>query len=138
MKYIVSYYTDVYYEFTCKIVEFLMWVALVAILIILISYLCTSSKWKKAYILIHYSMYITPLLYAICFLVLRFYISVPLIIFFCLFLFHTEKTELKKLSNQFYIPDSISIKLSNKYIIIACTFFIITLILGYMYYKFVL
>ena len=138
MKYIVSYYTDVYYEFTCKIVEFLMCLALVAILIILISYLRTSSKWKKAYILIHYSMYITPLLYAISFLVFRIYISVPFIISFNLFLSYTEKKELKKLLDQFSIPDPTSLKLSNKYIIISCTFLIIIPILGYMYDKFVL
>lgn len=83
-------------------------------------------------------MYITPLLYAILFLVFRLYISIPVIIFLNLILSYTEKKELKNLLDQFCIPNPTSLKLSNKYIIISCTFLIIIPILGYMYDKFVL
>ena len=82
-------------------------------------------------------MYITPLLYAIFLLLFKLYISVPFVIFFYLFISHTEKEEIKKMSNRFHISKRVELKLSNKYIIIVSTFLIMISLLGYMYYRFV-
>lgn len=135
MKYIIANYSDEsFYDVLSGIFELFMCLAFVGILVILIVYACTSSKWKKTYRLIHYSSYLAPLVYVILFFIFRLYISVLLISVLFYVLSRIERKELKAAAKQYNIDDSSSLKTSNKFIIITTTIFIICVILLYLHH----
>ena len=136
MQYILARYTgDSAFDIVMDGVTVLMYIALTAIIALLVVYACTPVKWKKAYRLLHFSVYLAPLVYVILFLTFRSYISAVLIVGIFCCLSHLEKKELGEIATQYEITDRSDLKASRKVIIVLATVAIALIMLLYLYFR---
>jgi hypothetical protein len=133
MQYIMAQYSnDVFCDIGSSIVEILMWLMLCAMIVLLIIYASIRIPWKKAYILVYLSMYLSSGLYVILFFTVRIYISIPSIIAFFVLFYFVEKKELNEIAKKYNVSRD-KLNTSNKYIIVILTIFITVVILFYLY-----
>jgi len=113
------------YEFTSSFIEVLLWIAVGITFSILICYAATKEPWKKAYRMLHSSVYLCPIAYTIFFFALRIYVSIPLIIGLFVFFIYVEKKELATIVKTFRIRDTSKLKETNKLFVILITLLMI-------------
>lgn len=134
MDYIIaSYRGESEFDVATQVIELFMWLALIGIVAILIAYFRTPLEHKKAHLLVRFPMtYLTPIVYAVSFLVFKWYISIPLNCALFVLLFFVEKSELKTIDKKYGAPSSYMLKESNKYLIALFTLLLVGLTIGYL------
>lgn len=134
MDYIIaSYRGGDGFDAVINVIELFMWLALIGIAIVLIVYFRTPLERKKAHLLVHYpAVYLVPIVYAVVFLSLRWYISLPLNCALFFIIFFVEKSELKTIDQKYGAPSSYVLKESNKWLIALFTLLLVGLAVGYL------
>ena len=134
MDYIIaSYRGESGFDAATQVIELLMWLALVGIVAILIVYFRTPLERKKAHLLVYSpSAYLVPIVYAVIFLSLRWYIALPLNCALFLIVFFVEKSELKAIEKRYSAPSSYVLKESNKCLTVLFTLLLVGLAMGYL------